>query len=105
MFEWTVQDHLTAVIAKFDVSSRSRLVATLFFDHYTPLHVADARRPVGRGRQARSGRQPRPAKPVTVEEADTTFRVYHGDQLLTEAIRTTTKTIARFKVRQLGRGP
>ena len=37
---------------------------------------------------------------VTVEEADTTFRVYLADQLLTEVIRTTTKTIARFKVRQ-----
>jgi hypothetical protein len=37
---------------------------------------------------------------VTVEEADTTFRVYLAGQLLTEVIRTTTKTIARFKVRQ-----
>jgi hypothetical protein len=37
-----VQDHLTAVFARFDVSSRSQLVATLFFDHYAPLQVADA---------------------------------------------------------------
>ncbi|WP_423203117.1 IS481 family transposase [Krasilnikovia cinnamomea] len=37
---------------------------------------------------------------VTVEEADTTFRVYHGEQLLTEAVRTTTHTIARFKARK-----
>jgi hypothetical protein len=38
---------------------------------------------------------------VTVEEADTTFRVYLGDQLLTEAVRTTTtKPIARFKERK-----
>jgi transposase InsO family protein len=37
---------------------------------------------------------------VTVEIADTTFRVYHGDELLTEVARTTTKTIARFKVRK-----
>ena len=37
---------------------------------------------------------------VTVEQADTTFRVYLGEQLLTEVSRTTTKTIARFKVRQ-----
>jgi hypothetical protein len=37
---------------------------------------------------------------VTVEEADTTFRVYLGDQLLTEVVRTTTRSIARFKVRQ-----
>jgi hypothetical protein len=29
--------------------------------------------------------------------ADTTFRGYDGDQLLTEVTRTTTKTIARFK--------
>jgi hypothetical protein len=37
---------------------------------------------------------------VAVEEADTTFRVYDGAQLLTEAIRTTTKPIARFKERK-----
>jgi hypothetical protein len=37
---------------------------------------------------------------VTVEEADTTFRVYLGDQLLTEVVRTTIRSIARFKVRQ-----
>jgi transposase InsO family protein len=37
---------------------------------------------------------------VTIEEADTTFRVYDGDQLLTEVIRSTTKPIARFKARK-----
>jgi transposase InsO family protein len=37
---------------------------------------------------------------VTVETADHTFRVYHGDQLLTEVARTTTKPIARYKVRK-----
>nr|WP_130340652.1 IS481 family transposase [Micromonospora kangleipakensis] len=37
---------------------------------------------------------------VTVEAADTTFRVYDGDQLLTEVARTTTKPIARFKARK-----
>jgi hypothetical protein len=37
---------------------------------------------------------------VTVEEADTTFRVYHGQQLLTEVVRTTTHAIARFKARK-----
>jgi hypothetical protein len=37
---------------------------------------------------------------VAVEEADTTFRVYDGDQLLTEVIRTTIHTIARFKARK-----
>ncbi|MER6590889.1 IS481 family transposase [Micromonospora purpureochromogenes] len=37
---------------------------------------------------------------LTVEDADTTFRVHDGDQLLTEVPRTTTKPIARFKVRK-----
>jgi hypothetical protein len=37
---------------------------------------------------------------VTVESADHTLRVYHGDELLTEVARTTTKPIARFKVRK-----
>jgi hypothetical protein len=37
---------------------------------------------------------------ITVEEADTTFRVYDGDQLLTEVLRITTKPIARFKARK-----
>jgi hypothetical protein len=34
---------------------------------------------------------------VDVEAADTTFRVYLDDQLLTEVARTTNKPIARFK--------
>ena len=33
-------------------------------------------------------------------QADTTFRVYHGAKLLTEALRTTTQQIARFKARK-----
>ncbi|MEU4552914.1 hypothetical protein [Micromonospora violae] len=37
---------------------------------------------------------------LTVEAADTTFRVYNGDQLLAEVPRTTLKPIARFKVRK-----
>ncbi|HJT92415.1 MAG TPA: hypothetical protein VJ777_10780 [Mycobacterium sp.] len=37
---------------------------------------------------------------VAVEEADTTFRVYDGVQLLTEVLRITTKPIARFKARK-----
>ncbi|BFU43378.1 hypothetical protein KRMM14A1004_16150 [Krasilnikovia sp. MM14-A1004] len=37
---------------------------------------------------------------VTVEEADTTFRVYDGDELLLEVVRTTTHPIARFKARK-----
>jgi hypothetical protein len=37
---------------------------------------------------------------VTVETADTTFRVYHGGELLIEVARTATKPIARFKVRK-----
>jgi hypothetical protein len=35
-----------------------------------------------------------------VESADHTFRIYDGDQLLAETGRTTTKPIARFKVRK-----
>jgi len=37
---------------------------------------------------------------VTVEEGDTTFRVYDGGQLLAEVIRTTTRPVARFKQRK-----
>jgi hypothetical protein len=37
---------------------------------------------------------------LTVEEADTTFRIHDGDQLITEVPRTATKPIARFKVRK-----
>jgi hypothetical protein len=37
---------------------------------------------------------------VAVETADATFRVYDGDELLTEVARTTTRPIARFKVRK-----
>jgi hypothetical protein len=35
---------------------------------------------------------------VTVESADATFRVYDGDELLTEVARTTSRPITRFKV-------
>jgi hypothetical protein len=38
-----------------------------------------------------------PGQPFTVEEGDTTFRIYLGDRLPTEAIRTTTKTITRLR--------
>ncbi len=34
---------------------------------------------------------------VTVEEADATFRVYDGVQLVAQALRTPTKQVARFK--------
>jgi hypothetical protein len=37
---------------------------------------------------------------VTVEEADTTFRVCDGGELVTEVLRTTTKQIARVKARK-----
>jgi hypothetical protein len=37
---------------------------------------------------------------VTVETGDTTWRIYHRDELLTEVARTNTKPIARFKVRK-----
>jgi hypothetical protein len=36
----------------------------------------------------------------SVETGDTTWRIYHGDELLTEVARTTTKNIARFKARK-----
>jgi len=35
---------------------------------------------------------------LTVEAADSTWRIYDDDGLLAEVARTTTKTIARFKV-------
>jgi hypothetical protein len=37
---------------------------------------------------------------VTVEAGIATWRIYHGDELLTETARTTPKAIARFKVRK-----
>jgi Integrase core domain len=37
---------------------------------------------------------------LSVESADHTLRVYHGDELLAEVARTSTKPIARFKVRK-----
>ncbi|MEV0725610.1 IS481 family transposase [Micromonospora purpureochromogenes] len=37
---------------------------------------------------------------LTVEAADTTFRVYDADQLVTEVPRTTAKPVARFKARK-----
>jgi hypothetical protein len=37
---------------------------------------------------------------LDIEEADNTWRIYDSDLLLTEVPRTTTKAIARFKVRK-----
>lgn len=37
---------------------------------------------------------------VAVESGDHTFRVYDGNRVLTEVPRTTTKDIARFKIRK-----
>lgn len=38
--EWTVQDHVKALLAKFGVPSRGELAAALFFDHYAPEHAS-----------------------------------------------------------------
>lgn len=37
---------------------------------------------------------------VTVETANTTWRIYNGDELLTEVALTTSKNVARFKARK-----
>jgi DNA-binding CsgD family transcriptional regulator len=46
--EWTVQDHVKRILAKFGVNSRTELVASMFFTHYEPLH-ARAAEPSPRG--------------------------------------------------------
>jgi hypothetical protein len=53
--------------------------------------VAGQRIQVGIGQAGRT---------VTVEQADTSFRVHDADQLLIEVTRAITKTIARFKARK-----
>src|SRR3954467_10150190 len=40
------------------------------------------------------------SRTVTVETGDTTWRVHHNGELLTEVDRTTTRPIARFKARK-----
>lgn len=49
--------------------------------------------------KSRSTRRPLPRRAITVETADTTWRVNHDDELLAELAHTT--PIARFKVRKL----
>ena len=39
---------------------------------------------------------------VTVEQADTTFRIHHGTELLAEVARTTTRPITRFSETRRG---
>jgi DNA-binding CsgD family transcriptional regulator len=39
----TVRDYVKAVFAKVGVSSRGELVATLFGEHYAPVHFDPAR--------------------------------------------------------------
>ena len=55
------------------------------------ISVAGQRIQVGIGHAGRT---------VTVEQADSSVRVYDADQLLIEVTRTTMKTIARFKARK-----
>ena len=45
--EWTVQDHLKRVFAKFGVTSRAELLSSLFFTHYAPLHGTGTPSPTG----------------------------------------------------------
>jgi DNA-binding CsgD family transcriptional regulator len=45
--EWTVQDHLKRVFAKFGVTSRAELLSSLFFSHYAPLHGTGSPTPTG----------------------------------------------------------
>jgi DNA-binding NarL/FixJ family response regulator len=47
----TVRDHVKAIFAKVEVSSRGELVAKLFAEFYEPVHVAEAehRRTAGDG--------------------------------------------------------
>jgi hypothetical protein len=37
---------------------------------------------------------------VTVEAGNSTWRIYQGDELLTEVARITSKNVARFKARK-----
>src|SRR4051812_37611444 len=77
------------------VSSRPGATAPLRVDRWVcsrgSISIARQKIQVGIGHAGRT---------VTVEEADTTFRVYDGVQLIAEAVRTTTKQVARFKARK-----
>jgi hypothetical protein len=64
------------------------------------LHGVRKRCPVSFARQRIHIGIVHAGRTLTVESADHTFRIYDGDQLLAETGRTTTKPIARFKVRK-----
>ena len=68
--EWTVQDHLKSIFAKFGVRTRQELVAAMFFDHYGPRHDAgDTPSPYGWYLEGRD-EPARPDSRTSVPEAE-----------------------------------
>lgn len=68
--------------------------------HIHPTRRGPRSRLIGRVPLTEIGASPHDGRTLTVEAADTTFRVHDGDQLLTEVASSTTKNMARFKVRK-----